>query len=376
MPTLDLEDQSLNLFRYPVLKDDPLQPWDAADEYLLNRLREEDAPSGDPVLVINDTWGALTTALHPQKPTTWNDSYLSRLALNHNLKQNGLDPRDVTFVPGDRTPDRTYALVLLKIPKSLAFLEDLLLRLRPLLQPRARLMAGGMIKHTPARAYRLMADIIGPVQTSLGWKKARLAEVAYAPEITSLRAGLSPSEYQLEEFSWTLASRANVFSREHLDLGTRLLLKHLPGGDRFRKIVDLGCGNGVLALALARLFPEAEILGVDESYQAIASAQDNARRAGLAGQEITFVVADGLAETPVGRFDLVVCNPPFHQGRAIGDSTAWRMFTQAKRTLREKGELLIVGNRHLGYHVKLKRLFGNCEVLGSDRKYVVLRAVR
>jgi 16S rRNA (guanine1207-N2)-methyltransferase len=375
LPTLDLKDQSLQLFRYPLLKDDPLQPWDAADEYLLNHLRAEGAPSGNPVLVINDAWGALTAALHPQAPTTWNDSYLSRLALNHNLEQNGLDPREVTFVPGDRSPQGTYGLVLLKVPKSLAFLEDVLLRLRPLLQPGARLLAGGMIKHTPARVYGLMADIIGPVQTSLGWKKARLADVAYSPEITS-RAGLSACEYQLEDYGWTLASRANLFSRERLDLGTRLLLKHLPRGDGFGNIVDLGCGNGVLALALAKRCPGAVILGVDESYQAVASARDNARRAGLAGQEISFAVADGLAETPPDRFDLVVCNPPFHQGRATSDSTAWRMFTQARRSLREKGELRIVGNRHLGYHVKLKRLFGNCDVLGSDRKFVVLRAVR
>jgi len=52
------------------------------------------------------------------------------------------------------------------------------------------------------------------------------------------------------------------------------------------------------------------------------------------------------------------------------------MFEQAKRSLRNGGELRIVGNRHLGYHLKLKRLFGNCEVLGSDRKFVVLGAIR
>jgi 16S rRNA (guanine1207-N2)-methyltransferase len=376
LPTLDLKDQSLQLFRYPLREHDPLQPWDAADEYLLKRLQELGGPAANSLLVINDNWGALTAALHDRMPTTWNDSYLYRLALKHNLAQNRLDPGNISFVPGDRSPEGTFALVLLKIPKSLAFLEDLLLGLRPLLRPGARLLAGGMIKHTPARAYRLLADIIGPVQTSLAWKKARLADVAFTPEITVTRAGLSASEYQVEGIGWTLASRANVFSRERLDLGTALLLQHLPAGQRFFNLADLGCGNGVLALALAKLCPGAKVLGVDESYQAVASARDNARRVGLSGKEVTFAVADGLAEATPGGFDLIVCNPPFHQGRAIGDSTAWRMFTQAHRSLRKEGELRIVGNRHLGYHVKLKRLFGNCEVLGSDRKFVVLRAVR
>jgi 16S rRNA (guanine1207-N2)-methyltransferase len=52
------------------------------------------------------------------------------------------------------------------------------------------------------------------------------------------------------------------------------------------------------------------------------------------------------------------------------------MFEQAKNSLRTGGELRIVGNRHLGYHLKLKRLFGNCEVVASDRKFVVLSTIR
>ena len=85
---------------------------------------------------------------------------------------------------------------------------------------------------------------------------------------------------------------------------------------------------------------------------------------------------DGLAERETGSLDLVICNPPFHMGRATGDLIAWRMFEQAKYSLRTGGELRIVGNRHLGYHLKLRRLFGNCEVVASDRKFVVLSAIR
>jgi len=375
LPNLDLQDKTLRLDRYPLRKDDPLRPWDSADEYLLNQHRESESPPGKSVLVINDAWGALTVALHDQGPTTWNDSHLSHLALLHNLDQNGLSGQDITFVPGDEAPTGSFDLVLLKIPKSLAYLKDVLLHLRAHLRPGSRLVAGGMIRHTPARAFQLMEKIIGPVKTSLGWKKARLATVTFDPGLAHLE-NPPDSEFKLEEFGWTLASRANVFSRDHLDLGTRLLLNHLPKNDGGLRIADLGCGNGILALALARHCPAAAILGVDESYQAVASARDNVQRADLAGNDITFAVADGLAEIEAGRFDLVVCNPPFHLGQATGDFTAWRMFAQARTSLRKGGELRIVGNRHLGYHLKLKRLFGNCEVLGSDRKFVVLRAVR
>ena len=69
-------------------------------------------------------------------------------------------------------------------------------------------------------------------------------------------------------------------------------------------------------------------------------------------------------------------NPPFHTHQATTDATAWRMFTGARRALRPGGELWVVGNRHLGYHVKLRRIFGNSDSSPSDAKFVVLRAVR
>jgi 23S rRNA (guanine1835-N2)-methyltransferase len=375
LPTLDLQDKSLRLHRFPLRKDDPLQPWDSADEYLLKHVQESESESGKSILVVNDGFGALTVGLHGHCPAAWNDSHLSRLALEHNLVLNDLNAADLTFISGDETPSGSFDLVLLKIPKSLAYLEDVLLRLRNCLAPGSQVIAGGMIKHTPARVYRLMEEIIGPTRTGLGWKKARLATAEFDPGLEHPEC-LPDCEFVLEDYGWTLASGANVFSRDHLDLGTRLLLKHLPASDQPLRIADLGCGNGILALAIPRLCPAASILGVDESHQAVASARENIRRTDLEERDITFTVADGLAEMETGSLDLVICNPPFHIGRATGDLIAWRMFEQAKRSLCKGGELRIVGNRHLGYHLKLKRLFGNCEVLGSDRKFVVLSAIR
>lgn len=375
MPTLDLPNQSIRLQRYPLRRNELLRPWDAADEYLLTQMEESAFGVPGSVLLINDAFGALGTALIQHRPTHWNDSHLSFLALKHNLDLNGLDTAVVDFVPGDRTPSGPVDLTLLKIPKSLDHLEDVLRRLRPFLQPGSRVVAGGMIKHTPARAYRLLENIVGPVKTSLGWKKARLAFCEYDPGLEPPAKAPEP-EIHLEKFGWTLTSRAGVFSGGQLDPGTRLLLDHLPSGDRPWRAADLGCGNGILALVLARQCPGAAVLGVDESYQAVASARDNLPRADLTGRNITFAVADGLLDTAPRSLDLVMCNPPFHQGQVTGDHLAWRMFEQARQALGPEGRLLVVGNRHLGYHEKLKRLFGNCEVLGSDPRFVVLRADR
>ena len=75
-------------------------------------------------------------------------------------------------------------------------------------------------------------------------------------------------------------------------------------------------------------------------------------------------------------FDLVLCNPPFHMGQQQDTSIAERLFSQAHRALRGGGELWVVGNRHLSYHIKLKKRFGNAEVAAANRKFVVLRCKR
>lgn len=74
--------------------------------------------------------------------------------------------------------------------------------------------------------------------------------------------------------------------------------------------------------------------------------------------------------------DLILCNPPFHQQQTVGDFIAWRMFRQAGEVLRRGGALRIVGNRHLNYHVKHKRLFGNLRQVAANPKFVVLEAIR
>jgi len=87
-----------------------------------------------------------------------------------------------------------------------------------------------------------------------------------------------------------------------------------------------------------------------------------------------FHVGDGLEVFSPASAELVLCNPPFHQRRVVLDQIAQRMFRHARDVLRPRGHLWVVGNRHLGYHVALKALFGSAELMASNAKFVVLRA--
>ena len=75
-------------------------------------------------------------------------------------------------------------------------------------------------------------------------------------------------------------------------------------------------------------------------------------------------------------FDIPLCNPPFHQQNVITDHIAWQMFIDSRDLLVRGGHLVVVGNRHLGYHIKLKKLFGGVDILASDKKFVIFSTAK
>jgi 16S rRNA (guanine1207-N2)-methyltransferase len=109
---------------------------------------------------------------------------------------------------------------------------------------------------------------------------------------------------------------------------------------------------------------------------AVASARENFINAFGNSREARYQVTNSLEGISKDSADLVLNNPPFHQQHAVGDVVAWKMFQQSKSVLKNKGELWVIGNRHLGYHVKLKKLFGNCETISSNKKFVILKSVK
>ncbi|ANS44910.1 Ribosomal RNA large subunit methyltransferase G [Serratia plymuthica] len=374
MSQLDLGTQQLELERYPQQEESTqLQAWEAADEYLLQQLENVDI--GDrPVLIFNDNFGTLACALHGHQPYSISDSYMSQLATRHNLKLNELDPEQVTLLDSLAELPASPAVVLIRIPKALALLEQQLRSLRNVVAPDTVIIAGAKARDVHTSTMQLFEKVLGPTRTSLAWKKARLIHCEVADIVPP--AAPETTNWTLDGTDWLIHNHANVFSRGSLDIGARLFLDNLPH-DLDGHIVDLGCGNGVIGLAALVQNPQAQMSFVDESYMAVASSELNVER--NLPQELDrcqFEVNNSLAGIERESVQAVLCNPPFHQQHAITDHTAWQMFCDAKRCLQVGGELRIVGNRHLDYHQKLKRLFGNCTLVASNKKFVILKAVK
>ncbi len=373
MSHIDNGFRSLNLKRFPETDDvNPLQAWEAADEYLLQQL--DDTEINGPVLIFNDSFGALSCALAEHKPYSIGDSYVSELGTRENLRHNDIEESSVRFLDSTAEYPSAPAVVLIKIPKTLALLEQQLRALREVVTPQTRIIGGAKARDIHNSTLALFEKILGTTTTTLAWKKARLINCTFTkPELADESQILS---WPLEGTSWTIHNHANVFSRTGLDIGARFFMEHLPG-DLEGEIVDLGCGNGVIGLTLLEKNPEATVVFVDESPMAVASSRLNVEsNLPDAIDRCEFMINNALSGVEPFRFNAVLCNPPFHQQHALTDNVAWEMFHHARRCLKINGELYIVANRHLDYFHKLKKIFGNCTTIATNSKFVVLKAVK
>ncbi|MBQ23509.1 class I SAM-dependent methyltransferase [Alcanivorax sp.] len=371
----------LALQRWPRRRNETLQAWDNADLYLLNTLAErglpvseadEAAKAGATTLVLNDQQGALALALQQAASAggavveSSGDSFMAQAAALANGEDNSL--QGIRFLwPFDalgQTPDQ----VIMRVPKSVALLEWQLHWLSQHLPQGVPVWLAGMDKHLPRQLVSLLQRYLGNGRAEYGWKKARLFSAQTPGQV------LADTSYpsKVEAGDWQLTVHAGVFAQQQLDIGARFFLDHLPqslaAGSR---VVDLGCGNGVIGLAALQASPSAEMTFCDESWLALESARDNVSRY-FPEAQCQFHHGDGLLGLE-NDFDCILLNPPFHDGHVVGDHVARRLFNQAARALAPGGELRVIGNRHLGYHKVLSRRFGSVTVLGSNAKFVVWR---
>jgi 16S rRNA (guanine1207-N2)-methyltransferase len=159
-------------------------------------------------------------------------------------------------------------------------------------------------------------------------------------------------------------------------MGTRFLLGYL---DRMHPTaataVDLGCGSGVLAAALARDRPVLSVLATDQSSAAVSSAAATAAANGLT-ERVRVLRDDAMSTLPDASVDLIACNPPFHIGTSVYAGAALRLFDAAGRVLAPGGELWTVSNSHLAYDRALTLAVGPTRVAGRNTKFTVTVSTR
>ena len=167
-----------------------------------------------------------------------------------------------------------------------------------------------------------------------------------------------------------ICSLPGVFAHGRTDPGTLMLLDVLPELTPFGSVLDFGCGSGVISAAIASIDATASLTMTDVDSLAIHSARQTMLKNGHGGRVIPNDGLMGLGQ----KYDLIVSNPPFHQGSKTDTRLSMKLLGSIRNFLRPYGSVVMVVNRHIPYGRWLDEQFGNHHVLKEDAVYRVLKA--
>ena len=384
------------LRRWPDLEAPELFAVDAADRLVLDEL--SDAISAgivnaddlrESLVIMGDNYGALTLGAAarfghdaPMAIRLHQDSRSGQIALEANAADvASLIPESATWTqqPLSSALVRDARVVLMRLPRSLAQLSEWSALIAAHAHPDVVVFATGRIKHMTVTMNDVVDTFFAERHISHAVQKSRVIRCAQ-PRNSEARAALSdwPRRTHHSDIDMTVCATGGVFAGDSVDIGTRVLLGALDaagGASTVRRVIDLGCGSGILAVAAARLWPDAEVIASDNSAAAVVSARATAAANGLEGR-ITVVHDDGLQGQPDGSADVIVFNPPFHTGATVHKETSYRLFADAARVLREGGQLWVVANSHLEYRPVLSDIVGPTRQAVRTPKFTVFVSTR
>lgn len=368
------------LRRFPDVEAENLFAADAADRLILDEAAaalENTAADPGRVVVIGDDYGALTlgaaAVLGIEGIRVHQDALAGEMALQQNALRSGPPDLASRFRSLPLGPEllEGATVVLMRLPRSLTQLDDVARAVATWADPSVTVFAGGRLKHMTPAMNEVLAASFGAVAATLARQKSRVL-VASVP-----RGDVTPSvprrEFHDDLGLWVCAT-GSAFAGTKIDIGTRLLLAHIDQmNPDAHTAIDLGCGTGVLAAALARSRPALRVIATDQSASAVESATATMRANDLA---VDVVRDDALSGFDDASAELIVLNPPFHVGSTVHAGIALKLFEAAARVLAPGGELFTVFNSHLAYRAALQRSIGPTRQIDRNAKFTVLASTR
>ncbi|MCK4660314.1 MAG: class I SAM-dependent methyltransferase [Phycisphaerae bacterium] len=352
--------------------------------------RNLDELAGENILIVNSPDGEIGPGFaerHPQaRITLVQTEYSDYRQAEQQVGGTGKSRIEVRFCAWYASPAQAHDLAIVYLPKSRAMLDLIL-----------DMVAGALAK--PARVL-----LVGPVRGGIKSSKSALERcfgaatkldvarhcVLYSTTVTEPPA----HESRLEDWGTTctfdIAGQAlevfsypGVFSHGRLDDGTRLLLETLDstGGDAGPaikrsggsiRVLDFGCGCGVIGAWIHARQPRARIEMVDSHALAVEAARKTAALNSLPDE---CVYPSDVFSDVRHRYGLIISNPPFHAGIKTDYLVVERFFEGVAARLAHGGKLRLVANRFHKYKPLIQQYVGRCQTVAENSRYRVYEAV-
>lgn len=366
MDTFNFKGKTFSFSRYPKTTNRSLRAWSAADEYLISHLIESVSPVSDiDISIVNDRFGFLSCLLNQFEPTVILDRESQERSILQNLEENHIGPNQINFIQVLDKPPQNFDRVVMNIPKSMDLFELYMHQGHACLRDDGVVFCGFMTKYFTPQMLSIAETYFEDVDQSLARKKSRVL-VLQGKKASPNNPLVHHLEYNFSgKAERSIQQNYGVFSADHIDYATQFLIDHLRVKESENRILDMACGNGVIAMAAQLQKPEAEIFLTDDSYLAIESARLN-----IDGPSVHYLWNDRLDDIPDQSLDLAVSNPPFHFGFETNIEVTIRLFNEVAKKLKQTGRFICVANQHLNYKTHLEKLF-SVKVLAQNEKFIV-----
>ena len=156
-----------------------------------------------------------------------------------------------------------------------------------------------------------------------------------------------------------------VFSPKVIDEGTLAMLSEIDfeSGD---KVLDLGCGYGVVGILVAKLIGAENVIMVDIDQESVNLAKENAKLNGVS--DITIYKSDGFNDFKEMNFTKIISNPPYH----VDFSTPKYFIEKGFNRITMNGKMYMVTKREKWYKNKLISVFGGVKIVRKDDYFVFM----
>lgn len=177
--------------------------------------------------------------------------------------------------------------------------------------------------------------------------------------------------FRFSGFIIPLITDNGVFCKTEVDFGTWVLLNALKDEPLGPRILDLGCGYGVIGITIKKLHPESQVIMADVNPRAVELAALNAQKNGVEASVRVSDIFTNVTET----LSDILTNPPIRAGKKV----IYAMFEQAYDHLESEGHLYAVIRKQQGAmsaKTKIAEIFGNCEVIAKEKGYIILKSTK
>lgn len=370
--------------QYSVSTKPGIASWDEPDPATQLLMEVMDVHSADRVLDLGCGVGWVGLVAAHQAPQGWaclvDRNAVAVEAAQQTLALNGVRNAEVRLSDcGAALRGQSFDLVAIHSPREREVARQCVRDAAALLQPGGYCYLAGANRSGVKSTIRYLEELLGEahVLAYRGGSRVALATKGHKAQIGEAE---SREYYHFRELiaqvrgkRYICMTKPGLFSWSRVDEGTRQLVQNMEI-DPQERVLDMGCGYGLAGLVAADMAPQGEVMMVDVDCVAVEAARRTLERNEVGNAQV--LLSDCGAAVMDRSFDVVITNPPFHQGRGVSYEVARQFIHDAAAVLQPEGRLYLVANRFIPYGREMEGLFQEVGFVYRDSRFQVWKAIR